>query len=63
MIDNTDNKLCIGDVNSSSQGVYFKYDKIINNTRYLVKTGRLIENKFLPLEPYKEISEREVKIC
>ena len=31
MIDNTDNKLFIGDVNSSSQGVYFKYDKIINN--------------------------------
>ena len=63
MIDNTDNKLFIGDVNYSYKGVYFKYDKIINNTRYLVKTGRLIGNKFLPLEPYKEISEREVKIC
>ena len=60
MIDNTDNKLFIGDVNSSSQGVYFKYDKFINNTRYLVKTGRLIGNKFLPLEPVAECMAYEM---
>lgn len=51
-IDNSING--VSDIRSSSQGLYFKYDKYIDNTRYLVKTGRLIGNRFSPLEPVSE---------
>lgn len=44
----------ISNINTSSQGVYLKYDILENNTRYLIKTGRLIGRTFSPLEPVSE---------
>lgn len=41
-------------IDSSSQGVYFKYNEINKGIKFLVKTGRFSGNRFLDLEPVAE---------
>lgn len=53
----------ISNVNTSSQGVYLKYDILENGIKYLIKTGRLIGRYFSLLEPVSECMAYDIAKC